>query len=69
MLTNNQVEISNYFIGYSWGPISHYINPVESRTYVISNLSSHTATLTIEIDQPSANNVSGIETETINLKK
>ena len=36
MLTNNQVEISNYFIGYSWGPISHYINTVESRTYVIS---------------------------------
>jgi hypothetical protein len=65
--SNNQVEISNYFLG---GAIAgHYINPVESRTYVISNLTSHTATLTFQTVYPSAENVSGIETEIINLKK
>lgn len=69
MVTSNQVEISNYFIGYGWAPVSHYINPVESRTYVISNLTSHSATLTFATVHPSSVNVSGIETEIINLKK
>lgn len=68
-VTNNQVEISIYFIGFSWGPANQYINPAESRTYVISNLTTHSATLTFETVHPSAMNVSGIETETINLKR
>jgi hypothetical protein len=73
MAPNNQVKISNYFIGWSWGPANNYsyINPVESRTFTISNLTAHTVTLTWETVDPSSEDLPASETdiELINLKK
>ena len=47
-----------------------YLNPVITRTYLISNLTKNTATLTFQSVYPSSSGgVSGLEIEMINLKK
>ena len=68
VVTNNQLTISIY--AQSSGCCSFiYLNPLITRTYNISNLTAHAATLTFEMVHPSAEGVSGVETEVINLKR
>ena len=67
VVTNNKVTTSIYEQNNCCSFVN--FNPEISRTYIISNLTSHSATLTFETVHPSPLNVSGIETEIINLKK
>ena len=68
VFTGNQIAISIYAQNINCCSFT-YFNPIITRTYIISNLTAHSATLTFETVHPSPLNVSGIETEIINLKK
>jgi hypothetical protein len=69
IIKDNQVAI--FIVAQGHGPYSSFnpVNPVATRTYSISNLTSNTATLTFQIIPPSFSSSAGSVIEIITLKK